>query len=113
VIDVRMRQDNRINVATIERHVAVAVKGFFAAALIQTAVQQNPPVPHSDQVHRAGHGSSRTPKLNMHRNSFLFLAAIIEQRSCVTAGQPIASLKKMPGSSGLAAPRPVREFSFA
>ena len=66
MVDMGMRQNHRINKASIERDVAVALECLLSASLIETAVQQQAVFAHLDQMHGTGDGSSGAPKTEFH-----------------------------------------------
>ena len=62
VVDVGVAEDDRVDLVRVEREVAVALPGFFAAALVQPAVEQDLVVADFEQVHRPGDAAGRPPE---------------------------------------------------
>ena len=69
VINVRVRQDQDVDLGSVKGQVAVALKGLRAAALVQAAVHQDARPVHGHHVHRAGSGLRGAKKLYLHENS--------------------------------------------
>jgi hypothetical protein len=63
---VRVTQYYRINLLRIERKGTVALDGFFAMALEQTAFEQQPFAIDLEQIHRAGGRARRAEELDSH-----------------------------------------------
>jgi hypothetical protein len=58
VIDVRVREDHRVDRLRGKRELAVTFEGLFAMALVEPAVEQIPLLVQLELVHRAGDGLS-------------------------------------------------------
>jgi hypothetical protein len=66
VIHVRVAQDDGVNGLWIERKAAVAVDGFLAVALEQTAFEQKFFAVDLEEIHRAGGGAGGAEVVDFH-----------------------------------------------
>jgi len=66
VIDVRVREDHRVERRRRERKVAVPRLGFGTVALEESAVEEQRARPAGQEVLRAGHGACRAPEGHAH-----------------------------------------------
>jgi len=71
VIHVRVAQDDGVNLLRIERETAVALDGFLAMALEETAFEQQPFAVDLEQIHRAGGGARRAEEVDLHGEKML------------------------------------------
>lgn len=80
VIDVRVREDDRVEVLWAAAQFLILAAGLGTTALKQAAVQQNPPMPGLDQVLAAGDLAGGTEEGDFHAGTFANLASAVEMR---------------------------------
>jgi hypothetical protein len=68
MIDVRVAEDDRVDRRRIEGEVPVTLESLLPVALVQPAIQQNPPASELQQVHRAGNFPGGSPELDFHNS---------------------------------------------
>ena len=62
MVDVGVAEDDGVDLVRMEGEVAVALPGLLAAALVQSAVEEDFVVADLQQVHRTGHAAGRPPE---------------------------------------------------
>jgi len=70
VVNVRVAQDDGVNLVRVEGKAAVAVRGCFAMALIQTTFEQQTFAVDLDEIHGAGGGARRAEEVEFHAPEF-------------------------------------------
>jgi hypothetical protein len=67
MIDMRVAEDDRIDLPRVERKVAVALDGFSAPALKQAALKQQPLPVKLEEIGRPGRRAGGAKEVNSHR----------------------------------------------
>ena len=62
VINVRMREDDGIELRGVERERAVSFEGFFPPTMVNTAIQQHASIPDMKKMHCPGDCSGSSPE---------------------------------------------------
>ena len=66
VINVRVAQHRRVHLLRIKREIAIALEGFLAPALEQTAFEQQPTPVDFQQIHRTRRRARCAKEVNQH-----------------------------------------------
>ena len=69
VVDVRVRKDDRVDLARVERQVPIALECDLSPSLEHPAIQEQVEAVGVHQVHRSGDGARCTPELDVHRGT--------------------------------------------
>jgi len=62
MVDVRVAEDDRIDLMGMKWEMPVPLPSFLAASLVQATIQQYFVISNFHQVHRASHPASRAPE---------------------------------------------------